>query len=324
MARPWGRRWWLRIALALLAGLPLAGCASTGSSPGASATESPGAHPTPTATPSSSAEPVSRWDAPGSSTLAQARAVARRYAVAVHAETIKGARLYTQAATWDYWPNKLHYQGAATIEEAYIGNAGVDWSKRVHILAAPGVAVDEGMITAITQSSAGACASPFVVLLAVDGDRVIHEEVFHDMRDVPVKERAPVEFWGSPPGPRDTAPEAAEAGAAAMDAFAGGDEAALRKLVAADVLFFDTGQTRGRHGVAALLDWWSRVPAVELVHQAPIAGPGWAVVRWTIRAAAPWTGKRMTMPGATVMEVRRGTVVRMTFYYDSKVFSLQQ
>jgi hypothetical protein len=322
MVWPRGRKWWPRIATALLAGLALAGCAGAGSS----APASPGAPPASCAASATSLapEPVSRWDAPGSASLAQTLAVAHLYAAAVHAETIKGAGIYAPSATWDYWPRDLHYEGGAKIEGAYTGNTGVDWSKSIHVMAAPGVAVDEGVITAVTWTSGGtACASPFVVLLAVDGDKVVHEEVFHDMQDVPSAKRAPVEFCGSAPGPRDTAPLAAEAGGAAMDAMATGDEVKLRARVAAGVLFYDTGQTSGRRGWEALLDWWSSVPSVQLETRAPVAGPGWAVVRWTARAVSP-AGKAVVMPGATVMEVRRGKVVRMTFYYDAKVISLQR
>ena len=75
-------------------------------------------------------------------------------------------------------------------------------------------------------------------------------------------------------------------------------------------------------GWDALLAWWARVPQVKLENKQPIAGPGWAVLRWTIRQVFS-TGVELALPGATVMEVRDGKVVRMTLYYDSKVLKLQ-
>ena len=54
----------------------------------------------------------------------------------------------------------------------------------------------------------------------------------------------------------------------------------------------------------------------------PLAGPGWAAARWTVKQVFP-TGVELAVPGVTVMEVRGGKVVRMTLYYDSSVMRLQ-
>ena len=43
---------------------------------------------------------------------------------------------------------------------------------------------------------------------------------------------------------------------------------------------------------------------------------------WTVRWVYS-TGVELALPGATVMEVRDGRVVRMTVYYDAGVVSLQ-
>jgi len=132
-----------------------------------------------------------------------------------------------------------------------------------------------------------------------------------------------VVFARSAPGPKDTAKVASEVASAVGDAFAAGDQGAIAELVAPDILFYDTELQHGVRGVDALLAWQSKTPSVELTNQEPMAGPGWAVVRWTVREAYP-TGVELAMPGATVFEVRDGKVARMTLYYDSKVIRLQE
>ena len=186
-------------------------------------------------------------------------------------------------------------------------------------MAAPGVGVYEG--TLLVRSPA-TYSTPSLAMLAVDGDKVLHEEIFLDTMPAPMSNR-PVRFWGSPPGVHDTAVASARVGDTVGKAFAAADPASLRAVVAADVLFYDTAEPRARRGWRALLDWWASVPAVQLENRRPVAGPGWVVVGWTMRQALT-PGDEETMPGATVMEVRGGKVVRMTLYYDSAVIRLQQ
>lgn len=284
---------------------------------GGSSEESPSPSAAPDASPSvvPAEEPVSQWDAPGSASAAQTAAVAKKYGTAVTAETLPTAGLYAKQATWDYWETDLHQQGAKRIASNYAGAASsLDWSK-VHVLTAPGVAVDEGLLTA-----PGTGSTVFLTLLAVDGNKVVHEEVFLD--DPGSQSKRPVVFARSAPGPKDNAKAAAEVASAVGDAFAAGDQDAIAGLVAPDALFYDTELQHGVRGVDALLGWQSKTPAVELTNQEPISGPGWAVVRWTVRAVYP-TGVEVAMPGATVFEVRDGKVARMTLYYDSEVMRLQ-
>jgi hypothetical protein len=269
----------------------------------------------PSASPSivPAAEPVSKWDAPGSASLAQTQTTTRRYAAALGAEKIPKAGLYTAASTWDYWPTDAHVRGAKEIEGIYRdAGANIDWPKRSHRLAAPGVAVYEGLAKLY-----GTSTTPSLVLLAVDGNRVTHEEIFLNEGDV-----QPVTYGVSAPGPKDTAKVAAKVGAAVGEAFATGDRAALQALVAPDVLFRDTTLPHGVRGWDALLAWWDQVPALTLENKKQISGPGWAVGRWTIRQVFS-TGVELAMPGASVMEVRNGKVVRMTLYYNSSVMRLQ-
>jgi ketosteroid isomerase-like protein len=274
----------------------------------------------PSASPSivPAAEPVSKWDAPGSASLAQTKAVGKKHAAALTAETIPKAGLYAKHATFDYWASgEIHEQGAAAIESVYKGAAStLDWAK-TRLMVAPGVVVGEGMLTA---HDGGTVSFPSMSLLAVDGDKVAHEEVFLDPG--PDTKKA-VTFAGSAPGPKDTAKAASQAATAVGDAFAAGDQTALRELLAPGVRFYDTELRHGVRGVDAVLAWQSQTPTVELTNQAPIAGPGWAVVRWTVRQTLS-TGVQVAMPGATVMEVRDGKVVRMTLYYDNAVIGLQE
>jgi hypothetical protein len=230
----------LLMSLTLVAWLMVAGCGGAGPQASLSATSG-----TATAAPAPAASPpgrsASRWDAPGSATLAQTLAATRRYAVALHAERIPAAGLYVSDATWDHWASGgSHVTGASVIERIY----------------------------------------------------------------------------------RDAAPYLA-AGAAVGDAFANGDPAALRAVVSPDVLFNDTAQAHGAKGWKVVLRWWTNVPDVELRNEEPIAGAGWVVDRWTVRQVLA-TGEEKTVPGATVMEVRRGKVIRMTLYYDAAVIGLQQ
>jgi hypothetical protein len=302
----------LVVLLLLCASAAVTACGGTSTT----ASNSPSATITsPSASPSivPAAEPVSKWDAPGSASLAQTQTTTRRYAAALGAEKIPKAGLYTAASTWDYWPTDAHVRGAKEIEGIYRdAGANIDWPKRSHRLAAPGVAVYEGLAKLY-----GTSTTPSLVLLAVDGNRVTHEEIFLNEGDV-----QPVTYGVSAPGPKDTAKVAAKVGAAVGEAFATGDRAALQALVAPDVLFRDTTLPHGVRGWDALLAWWDQVPALTLENKKQISGPGWAVGRWTIRQVFS-TGVELAMPGASVMEVRNGKVVRMTLYYNSSVMRLQ-
>jgi ketosteroid isomerase-like protein len=299
----------LALGCAVLAfALPLGAC-------GGSNEESPSAAPDASPSIVPAEEPVSQWDAPGSASAAQTAAVAKKYGTAVTAEKFPTAGLYAKHATWDYWETDIHQEGAKRIASNYAGAASsLDWSK-VHVLTAPGVAVDEGLLTA-----PGTGSTVFLTLLAVDGSKVVHEEVFLD--NPGSQSKRPVVFARSAPGPKDDAKAAAEVASAVGDAFAAGDQEAIAALVAPDVLFYDTELQHGVRGVDALLGWQSKTPEVELTNQEPISGPGWAVVRWTVRAVYP-TGVEVAMPGATMLEVRHGKVARMTLYYDSQVVRLQ-
>ena len=310
------------VLLAVAAALTIIGCGdstttASSSTPTPAAESSPSASaaavaPSPSASIVPAAEPVSTWDEPGSASAAQSLAVARRYAAALHAEKVKTG-LYAPGATWHIWSSDDSADGPAEIASLYREVAVyADWSKG-HVFAGPGVAVDEGQFTAYDTRS-----TPSLSLLAADGNKIVHEEIFINDGDT-----AAVKVYGVSPGPKDTAAVAAKVGAAVGDAFATGDQAALRALVAPDVMFRDVAQKNGVRGWDALLAWWDNVPAVTLTNKAPVAGQGWSLVRWTIRRDYS-TGVQLAMPGATMMEVRDGKVVRMTVYYDSTNIRLQE
>jgi ketosteroid isomerase-like protein len=298
--------------LALLGVVTLGACGGTGSTASSSASTEAAV---PSASPSvvHAEEPVSQWDAPGTASTARTQAVTRRYAAALHAEKIPDVKLYAPDATWDVWSSEEHREGAPAIAKVYRDVASeCDWSKS-HVMVAPGVGVDEGVFTVY-----GTTPTPFVSLLALDGNKIAHEEIFlNDGRG------RPVTFYGTAPGTNDSAMAAARVGTAVAEAFAAGDEVALQELLAPDVVFYDTTQGRGARGTAAVDAWWAAVPdAVSFVNKKPLSGSGWAVLRWTARRVYS-TGVELAMPGATVLEVRDGKVVRMTLYYNSKKVSLQ-
>jgi ketosteroid isomerase-like protein len=319
MSGPWKRESGARVALALAVLIGLVALAACGGSSTATSSSPSAPAATPSASPSivPAAEPVSQWDAAGTASAAQTRAVANKYATTVAAGTLPKVGLYAKDATWDYWESDMHGQGATTIEDTYRSAAdSFDWYG-VHVLSAPGVAADEGTLKAQGTTT----TTVFLALLAADGNKVVHEEVFLDNPSDSKKQH--VTFAASAPGPKDTAKAAARVAAAVGDAFAAGDQAALQDLLAPDVLFYDTELTHGVRGADAVLAWQSKTPTVEVSNQEPIAGPGWAVVRWTIRGTDV-NGIPVAMPGATVMETRDGQVVRMTLYYDNAALGLQE
>ncbi len=147
------------LALALLLGAPCGGSDEEATSPSATPVASPSVVP--------AEEPVSQWDAPGTASAAQTRAVASAYAARVVDETLSKADLYAKDATWDYWESDMHDQGAKTIGGTYRGAAeSFDW-RGVHVLSAPGVAADEGMLKAQGTTA----STVFLALLAADGAR---------------------------------------------------------------------------------------------------------------------------------------------------------
>jgi hypothetical protein len=274
----------------------------------------------------------SQLDAPGTGSLAQTEAVARRCAEALSAEKIPGAGLYAAAATCDYWPVDYgQMRGAENIERFWSESPGPEeggvrvgaswwhWSKGYHLLLAPGLAVYEGMFT----DSLGEYSMPDLMLLAVDGGKITHQEIF--LAGNGLTGDRPETFYDAAPGPEDTAEVAGQVGAAVGEAFATRDRAALEALLAPDVLVRGAAEGLGAAGQYALLTWFDTVgpsTVVKIKNQAPIAAPGWAVVHWTARrlyGGNAFFPNGISEPAnmATVIEVRGGKVVRLMVYGDS-------
>lgn len=264
-----------------------------------------------------------RWDAPGTASSARAGAVARHYVAVLSSGRIPDAQLYTANATCDFWGAGRQVRGAMNIQRehrrlAHERDRAWSWSKVCHLLTGPGVAVCEGMSKGSNRHvDPPPDPAPYLVVFAVDGAKIAHEEVFSQGGG------RPVTFYGSPPGPGDTVQVAAHVGAALGAAFATRDRAALQALLAPDVLFRDVTDRRGARGRDAVLTWWRAIApakAVKIRDRAPIAGPGWAVVRWTARRFYKTgylpNGVDESRNGATVIEVRDGKVVRMTLYLE--------
>jgi hypothetical protein len=264
-------------------------------------------------------------DAPGNAPLAQTKAVARRYAAALSARKMVGAGLYAADATRDVEGGVT--RGAKTIEKAWYDSYHEDpnviavrrWSKDYHLLAASGIAVFEGARSGYPDEDWWRW---YLVLLAVDGDKIAHEEVYFVGNGL--EDRWPMAFSDTSPRPEDTAEVAARVAGAIGKAFATRDRAALETLLARDVIFPEIEDRPGVSGREALLDWWAmlaprRVAKIVVKDETPLAGPGWAVIRWTARR---WVDKSWLFPDgflvsanmATVIEVRGGNVVRIVPY----------
>ena len=262
-------------------------------------------------------------DVPGTAPLAQTEAVAHRYAAALHARMMVDAGLYAVDATRDLEGGVT--RGAKTIErywdDAYHEDPGViavrQWSKDYHLLVAPGIAVYEG---ARLNNDPDDDWRWYLALLAVDGDQITHEEVYFGGNGL--EDKWPMAFCQTAPGPGDTAEVAAQVAAAVGQAFATRDRAALEALLAPDVIFPEIEDRPGVSGREALLDWWAMlapraVSRIVVKNETPMAGPGWAVLRFTARQ---WIDKYLpdgvlvSANVAMVLEVRDGRVARMAPY----------
>jgi len=262
-------------------------------------------------------------DVPGTAPLAQTEAVARRYGTALNTRAMVDAGLYAVDATRDLEGGVT--RGAKTIErywyDAYHEDPDViavrQWSKDYHLLVAPGIAVYEG---ARLNNDPDDDWRWYLALLAVDGDQITHEEVYFGGNGL--EDKWPMAFCQTAPGPGDTAEVAAQVAAAVGQAFATRDRAALEALLAPDVIFPEIEDRPGVSGREALLDWWAMLapPAVSRIvvkDETPMAGPGWAVLRFTARRwmdTFPRGGVLVSANVATVIEVRGGKVVRIAPY----------
>lgn len=292
--------------------LGAAGCGTADSDSSTQAIVSPAPSPLPSATRSYGPMGQALWRR-GTAGAAQTLSVATRYADALSREDMREVgRLQTGDATWDLWVSDSHTTGRKRmLRELTDAAADFGWSQG-HLLAAPGVGAWEALLLKPGDKRFGA---PCLQLVAVDGGKVSHVETL--LATLPREEIA---AEAGAPGPDDTTTSTGRAALAFIAAFAAGDGEALRGLVASDVTFTDASTAGTLLGPDALVGWRAAMIDTDFELRAPIVGRGWAVARWT--AIRDVYDVHITSPGATVVEVRDGRVVRATLYYDSNDISL--
>jgi len=317
----------LALTVAIFGTLALGACG--GSEDTAGSTMSPTPSQT-VVTPPPAPPAVSRWQ-PGTDDLAQTRVVARAYLRTFMDKTemaARAGRLYAADATLDNWIDRTHVDGVDAIKEvweewqqAWVWPANPD---RFVAHVAPGAVV----FTVSTWSEGFGVEYPYVDFLAVSGGKVVQDEVYGDphVTEVPTKgapDRA--ETWPPKPGAQDTAERSAAVALRFSEIISqSGDYSALRKLYAPDVVALDTSQRRPLRGVDAVIAWHkrtTRIPGADsLSVEPPITGRGWAALRVTVNGiSSAGTGH---MPGAILLDIRDGRIVRVVHYYDSTVLDL--
>jgi hypothetical protein len=296
----------------LVAALVLAACGSSGS--GSSASVTPTAAPSP-ASPSPATTTAS-WE-PGSDPLSATSKVAARFLTLLRTRRFAASDLWSPQATLDLYASDVHASGSDAVKSVYTSAAPESSWTAGHALVTSGVAAYEGL-----YAQSGLDPTAALDLVAVSGDKVGHEDIYLDLSEG--KEAQAVTQWPSPPAVTDTVARTKETATAFVDAMTDSGTLKLGLLLADDVLFYDTAQKRQQRGATALLTWWGGRTAVNVVPQAVdslTVGRGWAALRWVGTGAQSSTDE-ITMPGAAMLEIRHGKVVRMTLYYDSATLAL--
>ncbi len=314
---------WLFLTCALVA-LP-AGCGGgevhdAGTTPSASS---------PPATPGAQAI-ASPWQR-GTADAAQTAEVAELYAVAMHDENVQDVVPYAAQATLDNWVTGTHVSGVDMIRATWVDwESGVDWSLPPFYVAAEdeegrsGAAVLETV--AVDHRRSPEVQVPCLVLLAVSDGRVIHEETFADPHLDVARTAGPTPCPEPEARGSDSAAWSGKVAGWLATAEEKGDWATLRTLYSADVVFLDTSRKEPLRGITATVDWHRAAgfgSSVQLDAEAPLSGEGWALLRWTARAADS-EGDRISVPGVTMLEIRDGRIARETIYYDSSIVPLSR
>jgi ketosteroid isomerase-like protein len=314
----------LTLAVAIFGTMALCACGGSGDSAGSTVSPTPGQ----TVTPPPAPPAVSRWQS-GADDLDQTRVVARAYLEALmDGEMVAQAdRLYAADATLDNWIDRTHVDDVDAIKEVWEEwQQGLIWPRnpdRFVVRVVPGAVV----FTVSTWSGGFGVEYPYIDFLAVSDGKVVQDEVYGDphVTETPTK--------GAPDG-ADDLPELGEKDTAERSAAVAlkfseiisqsGDYPALRKLCAPDVVALDTSQRRPLRGVDAVIAWHkrtTRIPGADSVTvEPPIAGRGWAALRVTVNGIS--TAGTGHMPGAILLDIRNGKIVRVIHYYDSTVLDL--
>jgi ketosteroid isomerase-like protein len=323
----------LVVPLALM--LPLVLAAAVAACGGGEATDTEGqgqgaSSPTAAMTPSPSATETpplfgtSSWER-GTDGLKETRAVAREYAAAVleRAVSPRVSELYAPEFTLDAWLDRTRVDDLMTAKYIWgIWESNLYWSPAATTYVAPGVAVIAGAV--MDDPDDPTMVLPYVDMLAVSDGRITHEEIIGDPHETGVVTKG----WKATTaaaGADDTAKEARAAADTVREVLSRtGDFAALEKVYDPDIVFLDTSTDGPLRGVDAVLAWHegtAQIADIEsLAIEPPIAGPGWAVLR--TRTGGTIDMDAFSVPGAIVMDVRDGKVVRMKVYYDSTIIDL--
>lgn len=296
-------------ALVLATGLAACGGSDT------TASSSPTTPPPVATTSPSAASTAGSWQM-GTDSVAATSRIAKRWLATLRTERFAASGLWSDQASFDLWASDTHASGAAAVRDVYVGAAPDSTWTVGHALVSPGVVAYEGLFESGDQKP-----TAVLDLLAVSGGKVSHEEVYLDTSGG--RSAEPVTQWPSAPTSADTVARTKRTARAFAEA-ATGNTLKIGLLLADDVLFYDTAQKRERRGATALLRWWGGRTAWAYANRPTdglIVGPGWAAVRWTATGGQTSTDD-ITMPGAMVLEIRSGKVVRMTLYYDAATMPL--
>lgn len=280
--------------------------------------------PSPSATETSPPIDTSRWEC-GTDGLKETRALAREYLAAVLARDVSPyvSDLYAETFTLDAWLDRSRVDDLMTAKYTWgISESNLYWSPAAQTYVAPGVAVIAGAV--MDDPDDPTMVLPYVDMLAVSDGKIAHEEIIGDPHETGVVTKG----WKAAtaaPGADDTAKEAQAVADEVREVLARtGDFAALKKVYDPNIVFLDTSTDGPLRGVDAVLAWHAgttQIAGIEsLAIEPPIAGPGWAVLR--TRTGGTIDMDPFSVPGAIVMDVRDGKVVRMKVYYDSTIIDL--
>jgi len=268
---------------------------------------------------------TTRWER-GADGLKETRAVAREYAAAVRERAVspRVAEFYAAEFTLDAWLDRTRVDDEMTAKYTWgIWESNLYWSPAAQMYVAPGVAVIAGAV--MDDPDDPTMVLPYVDMLAVSDGKITHEEIIGDPHETGVVTKG----WKAttaPAGADDTAKEARAAADTVREVLSRtGDFAALEKVYDPDIVFLDTSTDGPLRGVDAVLAWHegtTKIAGIEsLAIEPPMAGPGWAVLR-TRTGGTIDNMDAFSVPGAIVMDIRGGKVVRMKVYYDSTVVDL--
>jgi len=312
----------LLLVLAAMAAV-VCGCGEASETEGQGASAPAASTPSPSRSETSPLLATSRWE-PGTDDLAGTRAVARDYLDAVLARDVSPSvsDLYADTFTLDAWLDGSRVDDLMTAKYTWgIWESNLYWSPAAKTYVAPGVAVIAGAV--MDDPDDPTVVLPYVDMLAVSDGRIVHEEILGDPHETGVVTKG----WkaAAAPAADDTAKEARAVAATVREVLSQtGDFTALERVYDPDIVFLDTSSDGPLRGVDAVLAWHegtTKISSVDsLAIEAPIVGPGWAVLRTTTSGTIDMDA--VSMPGAIVMDVRDGKVVRMTVYYDSTVLDL--